>query len=474
MAIVVEPIVDLGHAVRRKFKKLFEQLSDEYIIRSPVYNDNPVADIIIEGPDYTWLMIGNFDVSPTEEELSAYLSFCDKFKTFGDGRLKYLAVSTEGESLFNSQNQTLPNVIKIKRNVLFDQGAQLLRKYMCSVSEGNHNWLIKNLFPETHIHAACTTRREIKQRDTSAKLQDYFLDYNQEIAAKLDMLDDRSDSDHSETEDSLDKKQDSTFSIRLINGVAGCGKTLILINRAMLFCNRYPDIEILLLIHNKPITSEIKYKFEKYLQGKPDNLTIQTFHQFALAQQGEVAGRKPKPLFSKNDQKPFLEKVFSDEVISASGLTLSRDQIWSELEYINEFLIADKATYLDYERQGRGFGLQRKQREVIWSLYCDVMDVLSSPRGYLPSLYIRELCLAKNLDDKLTKYNHVLLDEAQFFSPSWLQLVIQSLRPAGQLFMCADPNQGFLKSRLSWKSLGLNVRGRTKNSITPTERPMKS
>ena len=28
--------------------------------------------------------------------------------------------------------------------------------------------------------------------------------------------------------------------------------------------------------------------------------------------------------------------------------------------------------------------------------------------------------------------------------------------------MCADPNQGFLKSRLSWKSVGLNVRGRTK------------
>ncbi len=31
--------------------------------------------------------------------------------------------------------------------------------------------------------------------------------------------------------------------------------------------------------------------------------------------------------------------------------------------------------------------------------------------------------------------------------------------------MCADPNQGFLKNKLSWKSVGLNVRGRTKKLI---------
>jgi len=36
------------------------------------------------------------------------------------------------------------------------------------------------------------------------------------------------------------------------------------------------------------------------------------------------------------------------------------------------------------------------------------------------------------------------------------------LEPGGHLFLCADPNQGFLRSRLSWKSVGLDVVGRTK------------
>jgi len=38
----------------------------------------------------------------------------------------------------------------------------------------------------------------------------------------------------------------------------------------------------------------------------------------------------------------------------------------------------------------------------------------------------------------------------------------QSLEPSGHLFLCADPNQGFMKSRLSWKGAGLDVVGRTK------------
>ena len=62
----------------------------------------------------------------------------------------------------------------------------------------------------------------------------------------------------------------------------------------------------------------------------------------------------------------------------------------------------------------------------------------------------------------LQKYRHILVDEAQFFAPSWFQLVKLSLEPDGQLFLCADPNQGFMKSRLSWKSVGLDVAGRTK------------
>ncbi|MEM7601249.1 MAG: hypothetical protein AAF357_07500, partial [Verrucomicrobiota bacterium] len=57
-------------------------------------------------------------------------------------------------------------------------------------------------------------------------------------------------------------------------------------------------------------------------------------------------------------------------------------------------------------------------------------------------------------------YDHLLIDEAQFFAPVWFDLLLKVLRPGGHLFLCADPTQGFLRRRHSWSKLGIDVRSR--------------
>ena len=235
-----------------------------------------------------------------------------------------------------------------------------------------------------------------------------------------------------------------------------------MINRAIAFCKKHPDKKALLVIHNKPVTSDIKHRFKEWLGGAPSNLKIETFHQFALNQQKKVSSNlKLIPLFAEQVIDSLREQVFCDTNDSYSQLKLDDKKIWSELEYINEYLIKDEDEYLEYDRQGRGFALQKSQRAHIWQLYAMIVEKMSSPKGYLPSLYIKELALLKDTT-VLEKFDHILVDEAQFFAPSWLQLVKKSLISNGSVFLCADPNQGFLKSRLSWKSVGFNVRGRTK------------
>ena len=95
----------------------------------------------------------------------------------------------------------------------------------------------------------------------------------------------------------------------------------------------------------------------------------------------------------------------------------------------------------------------------MWTLYQAITRSLRDHGQRMWSALPRELCA---IDIPLRTYEHILVDEAQFFAPSWFQVVKRSLAPQGQLFMCADPNQGFMKSRLSWKSVGLDVAGRTK------------
>jgi hypothetical protein len=451
VAQILDSLDRLDHRVRRKYKNVFERLNHDYRVRTPVIDDEAVADLIIEGPRQSWLLIGNHTLPPELNALNAFLLLNEALISRGFLKVSYLAVCKETGSLFSDINYSEFGVSVFQKNEFWEIGDKLIEKYLCAVDDRNHIWLKRNLISESIVNTACTTRRQAFSRDNTAKLEGFFLDYDQELATKYDMWGSTSS-----------ESFDDSFSIRLVNGVAGCGKTLILVNRAILYCKKYPNRKVLLLIHNRPVTSDIQYKFKKYLGGTPKNLTIQTFHKYARLQQVK---RTPsiKILFSDKDKKPFWDRVFAIGAAAYSSLTISDTQICTEIEYINEFLIKDKAEYLDYERHGRGFALSKLQRENIWALYELASVEMSSPTsGYLPSLYIRNLCLAGEGEVTVDMYDQILIDEAQFFFPSWLELVKKSIKDGGHLFMCADPNQGFLKSRLSWKSVGLNVRGRTK------------
>jgi superfamily I DNA/RNA helicase len=59
------------------------------------------------------------------------------------------------------------------------------------------------------------------------------------------------------------------------------------------------------------------------------------------------------------------------------------------------------------------------------------------------------------------QYDFILIDEAQFFAPIWIQIILRTLASSSHLFIVADPTQGFLGRGTSWKSLGLDARGRT-------------
>nr|MBX2859309.1 AAA family ATPase [Cellvibrionaceae bacterium] len=451
MAALIDSLGNLDHAVRRKFKKVFAQLGDDYIVRTPAQPNIQVADLLIEGPNRHWLLLGLHSSEHSSHHLNKYRSLSLVLKRAHNTFLRYLAISEPADLVLDVQDKTLPHLLVVEFDDFLARGAALIQHHCHGLTDNTHKWLKKHIFPETNINAEFSTRRDTIERNNGAQLQEFFLDYDQEKATKLDIIGEDSTNKHQETQ---------LHSVRLINGVAGCGKTLILINRAILYCKHFPKRKVLLLIHNKPITRDIEYKFRHHLGGIPANLTIKTFHAFALSQKNRVSARV-KPLFGEKTLLPFKQQILGNHNSLRNKLNLSDAKLWSEIEYINEHLIENSQHYLSIERQGRGFSLKKTQRQAVWKLYEQAMKLMADRDGYLPSLYIRELCFMDPNDSKLDNFDHILLDEAQFFYPSWLQLALKSLRTDGQLFMCADPNQGFLKTRMSWKSIGLNVRGRT-------------
>lgn len=441
----IDSITGLDRKKRRHFKKVFSQLSDKFLVRTPVLDNLKVAPCIIEGPCNSWLFIGSHSSSPTVQDLPVVIKFNQKMLELGLPTINYLAVVEK----LGCDSSDLPSYIKlVDENNFYNEGKHLIQDNLVELSATNFARVKKKLFPESIVPAQCSTRRQDKKVDNSARLLPFFLDYDQELATRLDLL------------ESIDQteEQQKELSVRLINGVAGSGKTLILINRAIIYCRKYPNKKVLLVIHNSPVVEDIKLRFKSWLGGMPINLEIRTFHSFAWWQY-KKAFRYVSGLFNEAKIEAAKKLILNAGNEGYESINLKDEQIWSELEYISDYMIKNKEEYLNYDRQGRGFALQKSQRESIWRLYDVMVAKLSDPQGYLPNLYIKDAALSSK---PLPSYDHIMIDEAQFFAPSWLEMIKRSLTPGGGIFMCADPNQGFLKSRLSWKSVGLNVRGRTK------------
>ncbi|MCA9973228.1 MAG: hypothetical protein KC425_23580, partial [Anaerolineales bacterium] len=118
--------------------------------------------------------------------------------------------------------------------------------------------------PEVVVPAAFTVRRP-RARHTGAELTPYLLDYDQEQVLKMDLnLPDAG------------LKTARAFQLRLVNGVAGSGKSLIVIYRAHLLRQLFPQKRILILTHNRALRHDLWRRYARLSQGDR-GVRVQTF-----------------------------------------------------------------------------------------------------------------------------------------------------------------------------------------------------
>ncbi len=130
-------------------------------------------------------------------------------------------------------------------------------------------WLEKlrqRFTPEVVIPPDMTVR-PVMDRRIEAGLTDYLLDYDQETAVKTDL-----------ELPSDDQALPSDMRLNIINGVAGSGKTLILLYRLRLLYHLYPEKRFLVLTHNRPLSHDMQGRFTRLVGKTPENIEWRTFN----------------------------------------------------------------------------------------------------------------------------------------------------------------------------------------------------
>lgn len=261
--------------------------------------------------------------------------------------------------------------------------------------------------------------------------------------------------DHTEEIEEELEKLSQKAAIRLIRGVAGSGKTLVLEQRAKFLAMQYPDWKILVLAYNDNLSRNLKVKFNEF-----PNIEVSTFHT------------KCSILLNLERRSYDSPKNFISRVVENYPLLkdIDPEYLEDELNWMKDNALLDREQYLEAKRKGRGTRVRitLEHRHAIAKLMDDWNADLSARRmvdySDLPLLVLDGI---KNGTIQSPEYDAILIDEAQDFAPVWVKTTTSFLKPEnGVLFLADDPTQSIYKN-YSWKEKGIPVVGHTRWLTVP-------
>ena len=246
-----------------------------------------------------------------------------------------------------------------------------------------------------------------------------------------------------------------------ICGSAGTGKTVVALHRAVHLARTHPEARILLTTLSDPLARSLKNKLHCLLAHEPK-----------LAERIDVRSlaRQAQRLFRLRTQKTDVAPVSTARIrdilreeVTALGLTGYTERFlyaeWTEL--VDARQLHSWEEYRTTPRLGRKTRLSEQRRQALWGLFARVNRRLIEENLHTEAaLYTRLAALLT--DAEHPPFDFVIVDEAQDLSYAQLRFVaaMGAHRPDALCF-CGDLGQRIFQIPFSWKSLGVDIRGRS-------------
>jgi superfamily I DNA/RNA helicase len=154
----------------------------------------------------------------------------------------------------------------------------------------------------------------------------------------------------------------------------------------------------------------------------------------------------------------FVKPRKRSTVISLASIFYSR----SGSRVVDAWQLADWEAYRDVARLGRKTRLPEPQRKVLWSIFERVRAGLKSRRLTTYAELFTSLAATLSRSGKVV-FDFAIVDEAQDVSVAHIRFLaaLGGGRP-DSLFFAGDLGQRIFQQPFSWKSLGVDVRGRSR------------
>ena len=165
----------------------------------------------------------------------------------------------------------------------------------------------------------------------------------------------------------------------------------------------------------------------------------------------------------KLHRRDHSTKLMTEAAAAVTDLKFSLSFLLTEWEdLVDAWQLESWESYRDIKRLGRKTRLQESQRATLWAVLDAVRGRLRA-EGFITHAEIFTRLAAQVESRKHPPFEFIVVDEAQDLSVSQLKFLaaLGGKRPNG-LFFAGDLGQRIFQQPFSWKSLGVDIRGRAR------------
>ena len=244
-----------------------------------------------------------------------------------------------------------------------------------------------------------------------------------------------------------------------VAGSAGTGKTVVALHRAVRLAERDVNTRVLLTTFSEPLAGALASKV-KILAGDTSpavpRITVAPF--FGIARELYQLAFAKSPNLVPDD----LLRSLMTKAREAEGTKFNERFLMSEWTHvIDAWQIKTSGDYADVPRLGRKNRMGKKQRDTLWPVFARLIDGIAS-RGLETEASVFT-AVAHHFGSQADKpFAHIIVDEAQDLGvPALRFLAAVAPATADALFFAGDLGQRIFQQPFSWKTLGVNVQGRS-------------
>lgn len=245
-----------------------------------------------------------------------------------------------------------------------------------------------------------------------------------------------------------------------VSGSAGTGKTVVAVHRAAYLARNYSETRVLLTTFSDALAYSLKTMLRRLLSAEPrlvERIDVHSINDIGLRLYKAHIG--PASIAGAGTIRDIVQKAASEVPELKLGLHFLMTE-WDQL--VDAWQLKNWEAYRDIIRLGRKTRLPEARRKLLWTVFERAQAELQT-RGLVTYAEIfTKLAETISKNGKII-FDFSVVDEAQDIAPAHLRFfaALGGNRP-NALFFAGDLGQRIFQQPFSWKSLGVDIRGRSR------------